>query len=118
MKFCFGGNEAKLVAYSDSDLTGDIDGKKFTSGYLVTYLGGAMAWQSRLQKCVALNTTETEIIAVTEASKELLWLKRLTCELGFKQAKYVLFCDNKSTIHLSKIASFYSMSKHIEVRYH
>jgi hypothetical protein len=75
-------------------LAGDIDGRKSTSGYLVTHLGGAVAWQSRLQKCVALNTTEAEFIAVKEASKELLCLKRLACELGFKQDKYVLFCDN------------------------
>ena len=66
---------------------------------------------------MALNTTEAEFIAVTEASKELLWLKRLACELGFKQDKYVLFCDNQSAIHLSKNASFHSRSKHIEVRY-
>jgi hypothetical protein len=67
---------------------------------------------------VALNTTEAEFIAVTEASKELLWLKRLACELGFKQDKYVLFCDNQSAIHLSKNASFHSRPKHIKVRYH
>ena len=77
-----------------------------------------MSWQSGLQKCVALNTIEAEFIVVTEASEELLWLKRLACELGFKQAKYVLFCDNQSAIHLSKNASFHSRSKHIEVRYH
>ena len=55
-------------------MAGDVDRRKSTSGYLVTYAGGAVSWQSRLQKCVALNTTEVEFIAVTEASKELLWL--------------------------------------------
>jgi hypothetical protein len=38
---------------------------------------------------VALNTIKAEFIAVTEASKELLWLKRLACELGFDQDKYI-----------------------------
>jgi ATP-binding cassette subfamily B (MDR/TAP) protein 1 len=118
MKLYFGGSKAKLIAYSDSDLAEDIDGRKSTLGYLVTHSGGAVSWQSRLQKCVALNTTEAEFIAVTEASKELLWVKRLACELGFKQDKYMLFCDNQSAIHLSKNASFHSRSKHIEVRYH
>jgi hypothetical protein len=118
MKLCFGGNEAKLIAYSDSDLAGDIDGRKSTSGYLVTHSVGAVSWQSRLQKCIALNITEAELIAVAEAIKELLWLKRLAYELGFKQDKYVLFCDNRSAIHLSKNASFHSRSKHIEVHYY
>ena len=100
LKLCFGGGEAKLVAFSYSDMAGDVDRRKSTSGYLVTYAGGAVSWQSRLQKCVALNTTKAEFIEVTKASKELLWLKRLACELGFKQDKYVLFCDNQSVIHL------------------
>jgi hypothetical protein len=71
-----------------------------------------------LQKCIALNTAEAEFNAATEASKELLWIKRLACELGFKQEKYVLFCDNQSAIHLSKNASFHSRSNHIEVHNH
>jgi hypothetical protein len=48
MKLYFGGNEAKLIVYSDSDLVGDIDGRKSTSCYLVTHSGGAVSWQSRL----------------------------------------------------------------------
>jgi hypothetical protein len=118
MKLCFGGNEAKLIAYSASDLAGDIDGRNSTTDYLVTHTGGAVAWQRRLQKCVALNTTEAEFIAVTEASKELLGLKQLAYELGFEQDKYVMFCDNQSAIHLRKNASYHSRLKHIEVQYH
>ena len=38
MKLCFGGGEPKLIAYSDSDLPGDVDGRKSTSGYLVIWL--------------------------------------------------------------------------------
>jgi hypothetical protein len=72
-----------LVAYTDANWTGDVDSRKSTPGYLVTYVVGAVSWQSKLQKCVALTTTETEFIAATEASKELLWLKKFVCELGF-----------------------------------
>jgi hypothetical protein len=39
MKLCLGGSKAKLIAYLDSDLAGDIDGRKSTSGYLVTHSG-------------------------------------------------------------------------------
>ena len=107
-----------LVAYTDADMAGDVDNRKSISGYLITYAGGAVSWQSKLQKCVALSTTETEFIAATEASKELLWLKKFVNELGFVQDEYVLFCDNQSAIHLSKNASFHCSSKHIDVRYH
>lgn len=39
-------------------------------------------------------------------------------ELGVKQEKHVLFCDNQSVIHLLKNSYFYSRSKHIDVHYH
>uniref|UniRef100_A0A803M8G8 Retrovirus-related Pol polyprotein from transposon TNT 1-94 n=1 Tax=Chenopodium quinoa TaxID=63459 RepID=A0A803M8G8_CHEQI len=67
MKLCFGSDKPILVGYSNSDMAGDIDSRKSTSGYLITFAGGAVSWQSRLQKCVALSTTESEFIAVTEA---------------------------------------------------
>jgi hypothetical protein len=102
LKHCFGRSESLLVAYTYADLAGDVDSRKSTSGYLVTYAGGAVSWQSMLQKCVALSTTEAEFIATTEASKEPLWLKKFVRELGYHQGKYVLFCDNQSAIHLSK----------------
>ncbi|GJY74723.1 retrovirus-related pol polyprotein from transposon TNT 1-94 [Tanacetum coccineum] len=69
--------------------------------------GGAVSWQSRLQKCVALSTTEAEYVAATEACKELLWLKRFLQELGFKQQRYAVLCDNQSTIHLAKNSMFH-----------
>ncbi|GFS33196.1 hypothetical protein Acr_00g0026970 [Actinidia rufa] len=107
-----------LVGYTDSDLAGSLDGRKSTSGHMVTFAGGVVAWQSKLQKCVTLSTTEAEFIAVVEATKDLLWLRNFTMELGLKQARYVLFYDNQSAIHLAKNSSFHSRSKHIDVRYH
>ena len=80
--------------------------------------GGAVSWQSKLQKCVALSTTEAEYIAVTEAGKEMLWMKRFLQELDLKQDEYVVHCDSQSAMDLSKNATYHSRTKHIDVRYH
>uniref|UniRef100_A0A3Q7HKK4 Reverse transcriptase Ty1/copia-type domain-containing protein n=1 Tax=Solanum lycopersicum TaxID=4081 RepID=A0A3Q7HKK4_SOLLC len=77
-----------LCGYTDSDMAGDVDTRKSTSGYLVTFAGGAVSWQSRLQKCVALSTTEGELIVVVEACKEFLWMKRFLGELGCAKESY------------------------------
>ena len=53
----------------------DLDCRKSTSGYLFTFVGGALSWQSKLQKCVSLSTIEAEYIATTKAGKEMLWMK-------------------------------------------
>ena len=71
-----------LEGYTDVDLAGDIDFRKSMLGYLTTFAGGAVSWQSKLQKYVALSTTEAEYITATEAYKEMLWMKNLLLELG------------------------------------
>uniref|UniRef100_A0A3Q7HQM3 Reverse transcriptase Ty1/copia-type domain-containing protein n=1 Tax=Solanum lycopersicum TaxID=4081 RepID=A0A3Q7HQM3_SOLLC len=79
---CFGASNPILKGYTDSDMEGDLDNRKSTTGYLFTFSGGAISWQSKLQKCVALSTTEAEYIAATEAGKEMIWLKRFLQEIG------------------------------------
>ena len=118
-KLCltFGDSKPVLEGYVDADWAGDLNGRKSISGYLFTFAGGAVSWQSRLQKCVALSTTEAEYIAANEAGKEMLSLKQFLQELGLKQDGYVVNCDSQNTIDLSKNSVYHSRSKHIEVRY-
>ena len=60
---CFGTDKPVLVGCTDTDMVGDVDSRKSISSYLISFSGGAVSWQSRLQKCVALSTTEVEYIA-------------------------------------------------------
>lgn len=78
----------------------------------------AVSWNSRLQKLVTLSTTEAEYVAVTEASKEMIWLRGLLDELGKEQRDSVLFSDNQSAIHLAKNSAYHTRTKHIDIRYH
>ena len=96
-------------------MVGDVDGRKSTSGYLFTFVGGAISWQFKLQKCVALSATEVEYIVATEVGKEILWMKTFFKELGLKQDEYVIYCDSQSEIDLSKNATYHSRAKHIKL---
>ena len=115
---CFGNGDYVLQGYTDADYAGDRNSRKFPLGYLVTFAGGAVSWQSRLQKCISLSKTEAEYIAAAEACKEVFRMKIFLQELGHKQEKYNLYCDNQSAIHLAKYSNLHSQTKHIEVRYH
>ncbi|KAH9312787.1 hypothetical protein KI387_027822, partial [Taxus chinensis] len=55
-------------------MAGDLDGRRSTTGYIFTVGGMIVSWISRLQKVVALSTTEAEYVAATEASKEMIWM--------------------------------------------
>uniref|UniRef100_A0A3Q7IZP5 Reverse transcriptase Ty1/copia-type domain-containing protein n=1 Tax=Solanum lycopersicum TaxID=4081 RepID=A0A3Q7IZP5_SOLLC len=70
-----------LVGYCDSDYAGDLDKRRSTSGYVFTIANAPVSWKSTLQSTVALSTTEAEYMAITEASKEAIWLQGLLREL-------------------------------------
>ncbi|XP_071714520.1 secreted RxLR effector protein 161-like [Rutidosis leptorrhynchoides] len=79
------GRDTTLRGYSDADLGRCNNTFTITTGYVFTIGGMTVSWMSRLQKRVALSTTEAEYMALTEASKELVWLKTFMKELGSKQ---------------------------------
>ncbi|GJZ77669.1 hypothetical protein Tco_0642341 [Tanacetum coccineum] len=81
----FGNGKPMLVGYTDSDLAGNKDNMKSTSGYLMTFAGGAVSWQSRLQKCNALSTQKAEYVAATGSVQRTIWLKRFCARTCFKQ---------------------------------
>ncbi|GJU45326.1 hypothetical protein Tco_1202592 [Tanacetum coccineum] len=89
-----------------------------TMGYVFIVGGTVVSWMSRIQKCIAMSTTEAEYMAITEAGKELLWLNNFLEELDRAHIECVLYCDNQSTIHLAKKPVFHSRTKHIKIRYH
>ncbi|CAH9124278.1 unnamed protein product [Cuscuta epithymum] len=115
---CFKRNGAILEGFADADLGGCHDSGKSTTGYIFTIGGTAISWMSRLQKSIALSTTEAEYMAIAEAAKEMIWLKNFLSELGMKQGDCGLYCDNQSAIHLAKNPVFHSRTKHIKMRYH
>ena len=83
----YGSGKPVLEGFTDSDMSGDVDSSRSTSGYVMTYSGGAVSWKSRLQKTVALSTTEAEYMAAVEAGKELIWMRDFLTELGMKTRK-------------------------------
>ena len=84
----------------------------------MTYAGGDVLLQSRMQKFVALSTTELEYMAVVEAGKEVIWMKDFIGELGIRQEEFGLYCDSESVIHLAKNEAYHSRTMHIQRKYH
>jgi len=71
-----------IHGFVDADWAGDLDQRRFTSGYVFNLFGGVVSWMSKKQSIVALSTTEAEYMAATHASKEAVWLQRLCSSMG------------------------------------
>ncbi|KZV50483.1 hypothetical protein F511_34841 [Dorcoceras hygrometricum] len=71
-----------------------------------------------MAEAVSSSTTEAEYVAVTEASKEMIWLQSFLEELGQTFEGSTLHCDSHSAIHLAKNPVYHARTKYIQVRYH
>ena len=98
------GHPTEVEGYTDSDYAGNTDNRKSTSGYVFTYGGGAISWRSKLQECTVLSTTEAEYIVASDATKEVVWLHRLSADFSVKRQldhpALTIYCDSQSVIHL------------------
>jgi hypothetical protein len=109
----------KLVGFSDSDYAGDVDDRKNTSGYVFLLNGATISLSSKKQTIVTLSTTEAEFIAAASCVCQGIWLRGILEEVKYtQQGLIMLFCDNSSTIKLSKNPVLHGRSKHIDVRFH
>ena len=113
------GGAGELQVFTDSDFAGDVDRRKSTSGYVFLMDNAAVAWLSKKQPIVTLSTTEAEYVAASVCACQAIWFKRILGELGYNvDGSTVIYCDNTSTIKLSKNPVFHGRCKHIGVRFH
>ena len=80
--------------------------------------GSVISWQSRKQRMVSLSSTEAEYVALSEASREAIYLRNLMYEITGKLCIITLHCDNQSALKLAASQQSHNRSKHIDVRYH
>ncbi|GJX92940.1 retrovirus-related pol polyprotein from transposon TNT 1-94 [Tanacetum coccineum] len=112
------GMEIILDRQHDSDYAADLDARRSLTGYVFTVGNSVVSWKATLQPSVALSTTKAEYMALTEATKEGIWLKGLIEDLGFPQDQAIVFYDSMRAICLAKDQVYHDRTKHIDVRYH
>jgi hypothetical protein len=118
-KLIYRKNQDNLTCYVDADWANcEIDRRSYTGSTFILS-GAAFSWESRKQRTVALSSTEAEYMALSDASKEAVFLIGYLKELGFQSlANVVVFNDNQGAGKLTENSVYHARSKHIDVRYH
>jgi hypothetical protein len=129
-------NNLQLDCYVDAEFAGlwnyesdqDPVCVKSCTGYVMTLGGCPIQWNSKLQTEIALSTTESEYIALSQAMRELIPLRRLLLEVatamkltsGIKGAviKSTVFEDNNGAITTATAVKMTPWTKHIAAKYH
>jgi hypothetical protein len=90
---------AHVVGFSDSDLAGDIDTRKSTTGVIYFLNNNGINWQYQKQKVISLPSCEAEYIAATTDACQGMRISRLLAELrGGKEDAVKINVGNQSAI--------------------
>jgi len=97
-----------------------VSDRKSTSGYMVKLGDSLINWTSRKQHSVALSTCEAEYIALSSASQECVWMRRMLRDLGQHiDEPTPIKSDNMSGISWADGEKIpWKRAKHIDVRFH
>lgn len=115
-------NKLHLITYTDADFAANRDDRTSMGGQLVLIDKSPVAWRTFKQKTVSLSTMESEFIAMTEATKELVWFDRIINECFKKKILYGqkvkpnLLVDNMAAIDFIKSPIENYRTKHIDVK--
>lgn len=111
--------DGNLIGYSDADWAGDMDDRHSTSGNVFSLACGAVSWLSKKQATVALSTAEAEYVALSTATQEAIWLRRLLADMGEPpEGPTEIYEDNQGAISMAKNPVGHARTKHIDIRYH
>ncbi len=124
-----------LECFVDADFAGSFKKENPTNpkdclsrtGFVVKFANCPIVWASKLQTTIALSTTEAEYMALSMATRELIYLMNLIEELrnyGVDLIKNqpILQCkvfeDNAGAIELAKLPKLRPRTKHMAIQYH
>src|SRR6266436_185325 len=120
-KYCltYDGTEGQgLLACTDSDWASDPKVRRSQSGFFLKLAGGAISWTSRAQRTIALSSTEAEYMALSDCSRQVVWMHTLMGELGYNLKPIPICGDNQGSIFIASNPVTEKQSKHIDIRYH
>ena len=119
LKFVANKNECDLHDYADPNWAGDVDTRRSISGYIFKVADATISWSSKKQSTVAKSTTEAEFVALTQASQEEIWPRRLLSGLDCNTDGPTLIKeDNQGAIEIAKNPKFHNRTKHIDITFY
>ena len=110
----------QLVCYVDAAHNCHPDGRgHYGFSFSLGRRDGAFYARSKKMSLTTLSSTESEYVALCEATREAVWIRHLLRDLGFPPTEpAVMMQDNKSTILMVKGHRNHQASKHINPKYH
>lgn len=116
-----GGGDEFLVA-SDASFADNAIDRKSSQAYVMQLFGGTIGWRANKQDTVTTSTTEAELLALSQAAKESMFVDRLLRELDIRLGTNTirLQCDNQQTIKAinKEVGLLQTKLRHVNIHNH
>jgi hypothetical protein len=106
-----------IVAYSDADFAGEQDTRKSTSGRIIYVFGNVVVWKAKSQSGIAVSSCESEYIAMSEAVKDIMYIKQVLQFFGYTDLSSVVYGDNLSAVKITKNEAGMTRTRHVDIKY-
>jgi hypothetical protein len=112
-------SQLQVHGYIYVNWVGNVSYKRSTSGFMFSFESGAVSWNSKKQRIIALSSTKVEYRGAAIVACEIVWLQKLLLDLGqLVDVLVVIYCDNINNILLVNNLVYNAGTKHIDVHYH
>ena len=116
------GGDDDFIVYSNASFADNTINRKSSQAYAMKLFRGLIGWRANKQPTVTTSTTEAELLALSQAAKEALYISWLIIELSVQldDSRIQILCDNKQTIRLvtAEIALLQTKLRYIDIHNH
>lgn len=110
---------SSVCILAQTDYAEDLNTRKSNSGQVFFLNGGCISWSCRKQNIVTLSSTEAEFVALPDACKELLWLRKLLRDMHQEvDEPTIVYEDNQSCLDFITREKFSIRMKHVDTTAH
>nr|GEW05814.1 hypothetical protein [Tanacetum cinerariifolium] len=113
--------EFRVSCYTDAGYLTDADDLKSQTGYVFVLNSGAIDWKSAKQSIFATSSAEAEYIAVFDASKEAVWVRKFISGLGMVptiEEPISMYCDNTGAIAIANESEITKGARYFRAKVH
>lgn len=118
VKLVYSTNEESdvIVAHCDASWSSEEESRS-TTGYLIKVFDNLVCFKSRKQTLVSLSTAEAEFVALSDCSRDVMWIRNMIEDLGVKDVNAIIYCDNQAAVKIAENKGNSKRTRHIDIKF-
>ena len=113
-----GVSQAGLIAFTDSDWASDPNICHSQTDWFIKLANCISSWKLQQQQQITYSSREAEYVALSDCSKQVVWLWSLLEELEYQLNPIPICGDNQDSIFMASNPVTEKCDKHVNIKWH